>query len=792
MTDPFVRVACSLCVVGMILGTGVGRAEAAGEASIPLPEVTLKAFGTLPPAPPAAPSPAVKEEPATLEKAINRKEVLEALGVTLTDSQKSMLDAHHFLVLPKSATKFKDQVRFEGAEPFNWDEMLGMYDEFSGANDPAYRKPENAHLVTPDVMLHTFHKLVENALEHLEKTEIAQTVDDFVRGLHARLVEEAGKAEGDAKAGLQRLAAQMTVPLVILEVARWETPEPTEVSDEPAPPPPDDGDTMQAAYEALGKHKAGLTEGDWQKAEAELRLIWAADAVKPSPLFAHYSKDTSKVADYTQFRPRSHYAKSSILRAYFRVMMYLGRNAWTFETDEGLRDAALLAWAMAEDKGTAGRLLDPWQRVMEVTQFFAGPSDDIAYPSWRAGIHAALGDGPVSPASLVTPEVLGKLRAALGKLERPKILSDAIMDPEVAQKTKGELLESTLGFRVFGQRFTIDAWLLGQLTAGQEKSSKRLPGCPSAAFLPAVFGDATAKGLVAGLLATESPAFSADEAKSVLGEIDTLGASVAKLTDEHWYRSLDAAWLRVLSRLTGAPGAGYPAYMKSAKFPLRQLGSLLGSYTELKHDTLLYAKQNYAEYGDGQEETEPPPVPRGFVEPNMAFWQEFERLVTFYRTGITTRGLIPAEVEEYSLSSRFLEHVKLCSRLAEKTLKGESPTDEEFESLRVTHLSEFAVPYDPVVYEDEQLRSALIADIHTDMAGGRILYEATAQPHFLLALVGTDGTPRLTVGVVFDHREFTDKVGERLTDEEWKKRVYGTPAGLPKSRIDYSSLLGGN
>ncbi len=56
-------------------------------------------------------------------------------------------------------------------------------------------------------------------------------------------------------------------------------------------------------------------------------------------------------------------------------------------------------------------------------------------------------------------------------------------------------------------------------------------------------------------------------------------------------------------------------------FPIKQLQTFLGSYAELKHDTLLYVKQNFAEKGGGGDENRPP-VPRGFVEPNMAFWQE--------------------------------------------------------------------------------------------------------------------------------------------------------------------------
>lgn len=43
----------------------------------------------------------------------------------------------------------------------------------------------------------------------------------------------------------------------------------------------------------------------------------------------------------------------------------------------------------------------------------------------------------------------------------------------------------------------------------------------------------------------------------------------------------------------------------------KNLESFLGSYTELKHDTVLYSKQMLAEMGGGMEEMDD----RGYVEP---------------------------------------------------------------------------------------------------------------------------------------------------------------------------------
>ena len=75
---------------------------------------------------------------------------------------------------------------------------------------------------------------------------------------------------------------------------------------------------------------------------AELRLIYAARDVTPSPLYGQYAKDEAVKADYTQFTPRSHYVKNSVLRSYFRAMMYLGRNSYLLGKNEGISDALLV------------------------------------------------------------------------------------------------------------------------------------------------------------------------------------------------------------------------------------------------------------------------------------------------------------------------------------------------------------------------------------------------------------------------------------------------------------------
>jgi hypothetical protein len=426
---------------------------------------------------------------------------------------------------------------------------------------------------------------------------------------------------------------------------------------------------------------------------------------------------------------------------------------------------------------------------MEITAFYAGASDDIGYPEWRNFVVKVLGTEKFSPAEAVNPEVLAKIAKQLGELKPPRILSDVIISDSVPQQTKAELLASTKAFRIFGQRFTFDAWILGRLTAGQEKVTVRLPSTPSALFVPAALGDNVAREFAGAFLKQDEPPFSDAEVSAFYGKLDEVAADLKRVQEVEWYTSVGTAWLKLLGTLPHTFGPGYPRYMQGKLFPLKQLQTFLGSYAELKHDTLLYVKQNFAEKGGGGDEN-PPPVPKGFVEPNMAFWQELARLVEYTAAGFKKYGLFSKELEEYGRLNNFKERIDFYTSLAVKELNGTPLSEEEYEKIRSGNLSFLAAPLvEGAILEEKEKRAGLIADIHTDAVKSQILYEATGEPYFILALVGNEGVSRLTVGAAYNYYEFTGPLTRRYTDADWQERVYRTPPHLPQKPFWYKPLI---
>ncbi|MBU4232441.1 MAG: DUF3160 domain-containing protein [Proteobacteria bacterium] len=786
------RTAKLLLMILTFILTAAGQVGPGASADVPvltLPPVTLAAFAELPSLKTLEVTPALKDSATTVDKAANVKGVMKLLGVRLTAGQKKFLNEHKFLMIPKRATRFKGTM----GDGWEWDEMLGMFDEVGGSESVSERKPENARLVTPDVLLHAFHKYFQNSLEYLERFDLAPLLRRFLQQAQANALKYRGQSSGKLAARYEVVAAQLTVPLVILENAQWSKSYEerlkagggyNDLADKP-----DVAESLEGALEGLGKYQKQFSPEVFGRMTQEIKNIYQADGVGVSPLYGQYGKDGEVKTDYTQFTPRSHYAKTSLLRAYFRAMMYLGRNSYLLNNPEAVSDALLVAYLMASPGPDGQPLVKDWQKLMEITAFYAGASDDIGYPEWRNFVVKVLGTEKFSPAEAVNPEVLTKISQQLTELRPPRILSDVIISDSVLQQTKAELLASTKAFRIFGQRFTFDGWILGRLTAGQEKVTVRLPSTPTALFVPAALGDKTAREFAGAFLKQEAPPFSAAEVSGFYGKLDEVAADLKRVQEVEWYSSVGTAWLKLLGTLPQTFGPGYPRYMQGKLFPIKQLQTFLGSYTELKHDTLLYVKQNFAEKGGGGDEGRPP-VPKGFVEPNMAFWQELARLVDYTAAGFKKYGLFNKELEEYGRLSSFKERINFYTSLAVKELSGTPLSEAEYEKLRSGNLSFLAEPLvEGAILEEKEKRSGLIADIHTDAVKGQILYEATGEPYFILALVGNEGVSRLTVGAAFNYYEFTGPLTSRYTDADWQARVYKTPPHLPLKPFWYKPLI---
>ncbi len=715
--------------------------------------------------------PQIQEGPLSLKDAPNVDRLLKAYKIQLKPEQLAFLEKNKFVLTPLAGTGI--------AETNNWDEMLNAFDRVGGEAAIEYRVPENTKLVTPDIVLHAFHKFFAMTQEQLEKAELRASLKQFLEGLLATATDAQKKAPPAASRSYDRIRAQVAVSLTLLEnrgtppAGYFENPEAEQAfyeADQKA-------DSLEQAQRIFKDRTPGLSVDYTEMAAKELALIYAASAVDASPLFGDY--DSTSRTDYTQYAPRSYYAKSSDLRAYFRAMMFLGRNSYHLKGDAGLTDALLLSGLFVRKDASGKRVSDAWQRVMDITALYAGTSDDVTYTEWRTFLKEAAGSESLSPEEALNPATLAKLRQNASKLRLPRILSELAADRKTAAKPLGERLLDSQAFRIFGQRFTYDAWILNRLT-----NETQLPA--TALFVPACLGDQRARSYAQAFV-MKQPGVAPEAGPKILEAMDALAKEIAKEPASGWEGSMSAGWLDVLSTLTRSYGPGFPLYMQAEPFGDKQIQTFLGSYTELKHDTLLYAKPSYAEMGEGAEGPIPPVV-KGFVEPNIHFWSKFSALMHRTRKFIESQDLFREGIVRYRLKE-FSQDTDFYFNVAVKELKGIPVSDDDYETLRTKGLGYMAEPLsgNPEITEDSG-KVALVADIHTDGFRDTVLYEGIGRPYLMLALVGNEKSPRLTLGLVFNHYEFNGKLGKRITDEDWKQQVYAAPPRTPEKNAWYKPL----
>lgn len=519
--------------------------------------------------------------------------------------------------------------------------------------------------------------------------------------------------------------------------------------------------------------------GDVQaEVQAEVDLVRGAGGLAVSPLFGGDE-------DYSQYAPRGYYEGNPDLEAYFRAMMWYGRRNF-LQKDETLdRGALLLTLALAQDP----EALDLWSAVYTVTSFFAGASDDNGYYEYRALLDQAYGGVPRVQDLAENTAAWDVYHELTAELPAPRINSIPVVDVG----TEADHLDEGRGFRLMGQRFSLDESIFTRLTYNRvgenPEGGKRL--LPNGLDVPAAFGSDAALGLLEDMGATAYAGYPE--------HLEALRAEVAEAPAETWLTSLYSQWLLMLRPLTAAHGEGYPPFMQSDAWARKDLQSFLGSYAELKHDTILYAKQMMAEGGGGGLD---PRDDRGYVEPEPELFARLASLVEATIAGLSGYGLL-GEADAQNLGI-LRELAARLEAIARKELVNELPTDEEFELIRsfgvqIEHFWQEVHKND--VAEGEYLTtfefpSAIVADVASD-PNGQVLEVGTGEVSTIYAVVPVDGVLRLASGSVYSYYEFPWPMSDRLTDSAWlrllgmdnmDRETFGTPQVAPVSWTDDFSL----
>lgn len=493
-----------------------------------------------------------------------------------------------------------------------------------------------------------------------------------------------------------------------------------------------------------------------EAASQELALIESASGNEFSPVMNMGEETPVYTEDYSQYIPRSYYTESEELTRYFKAMMWYGRMAFLQANEDETRSALLLNLAL-RDSGA----LEDWQEIYEVTSFFAGVSDDANYNDYIVLMENAYGSDFQLNDLVGDKDGWSKFDASLETLKPAAINSMPLYEWQDRDA-------STAGYRFMGQRYSLDADILQNLVYRDvEKSDDgRQRLLPDALDVPAAMGSDTALDILHSQGDTNYPNYDS--------QMEKVRTKIAEAPDSVWNASLYASWLNTLRPLTEAHGEGWPQYMQNDAWRTKSLVSFLGSWTELKHDTALYTKQVYGEMGGGGI---PEADDRGWVETEPVVFGRLAALTQATSDGLDQMGLLDSNAKDNL--AKLYELNRQLMVIAEKELRNELPTDDEFELIRgfggqLEHFWLEAVDTGgDEFFSPSNQPAALVADVATD-PNGSVLQTATDISN-IYVLVNVDNSPRIAVGTVYTFYQFTQPMSQRMTDQDWWAKLGKVP-----------------
>ncbi len=492
---------------------------------------------------------------------------------------------------------------------------------------------------------------------------------------------------------------------------------------------------------------------------------------------------TPLMEDYSQYIPRGHYTKTPELSQYFQAMMWYGRLTFRFSDPDEVRSALLMT--IATDSGSNSTA---WDAIYTPTSFFVGVSDDTTYPQMQKLVQGVYGDeaSENNLAQIATDaSKFDALNTQAAALQPPQINSVPIFNATI-QPDKSAAIT---GFRFMGQRFTPDADIFQNLIYRNvlANSSGEDRMLPKGLDVPAAMGSTQALSILTSEGDTAYQNYPENMSK--------LQSFFSSLGTNTWTQNMYWGWLYSLQPVIQPATAGYPSFMTNDAWSNEQLQKYLGSYTELKHDTILYSKQSYAELGGGGD------IPvyddRGYVEPYPELYARIAALTQMTNDGLSSRNLVSAQASDALTNLNTLANSLLS--ISEKELNNQALSDSDYDLIRayggqLEHIWDDINQKDMDAADETQSDylhdnpAAIVADIATD-PNGSVLEDATGTPEAIYAIVPVDGKLKIAEGVVYSYYEFAQPISNRLTDKAWQDIVHGESTAPMPSVPEWTKIF---
>lgn len=640
---------------------------------------------------------------------------------SLTADEKFLLDKHGFVVT-------------ERLSGYSFGErMLDIYHK----DLPVF--------VSTDAILHAFHCSYDRILKDVELGIIIDKLKKIISDMHSKFPELEARYSGNEniKQMLMDADVYLTVPGKLLDI------------------------NINNYY------------SENSNSISELLSYIEEEQLKEIPFFS----TVERKIDFSQFKPRGHYTDENYpeLAKYFKGMIWFGKmeiyliapetaeNIPTFEdVQRQIIDAALISELV-----DLANVKNDFDEIEKIISSFVGDQDNVTLSNLNSLIESVeLSNASELLDSLKTIQFQDSLITKSYAFQR--ILSQVLMnDPYTPDSIK-----PASAFMLFGQRFIVDSYVTGNVVFDKikyngEYVTRMLPSTLD--ILYSLGNNASAQ-----LLKPELDKYHYST------NIAALRYLVDSYDDNFWESTIYNSWLNSIRTLNPPEYKNdLPAFMQTAAWWQQKMNTQLASWTELRHDNLLYAKQSYT---GGIPACS---YPYSYVEPIPAF---FEAMKVASNNFIDKINNLPFYDEAYKNElnghfNYFHEIMDTLKQIAQKELNGNLLTEHEKNFLKsmlteqnLACVTLFSGWYPSLFYSSDRFAEEsfkmdfLVADYHTaptDKEGnivGWVAHSGTGPIDMIIVNANLpNGESVSFVGPVMSYYEYTTNNFMRLTDEEWKE-----------------------
>jgi hypothetical protein len=331
-------------------------------------------------------------------------------------------------------------------------------------------------------------------------------------------------------------------------------------------------------------------------------------------------------------------------------------------------------------------------------------------------------------------------------------------------------------FLLFGQRFVIDSYITSSVVYDRVKTCRLLPSLLDVLF-------ALGNSASAQLLTEELNQYQYSTNLAALRYL------IDSYDDSFWSANFYSNWLDMIKKLNPPEDRStLPEFMSTAAYWQEKMNTQLASWTELRHDNLLYAKQSYTVATTCS-------YPYSYVEPFPEFYQS---LMNFAQTAQNRIHILNND-QTYSLQFiadyfATLQNISDTLRIISTKELSNQPLEEN-EILFLKHMitlnsdgmcgsPPYLGWYPSLFYIDNFSQNKiftesdyLVADMHTvptDCFGtplGWVKHVGTGSVNLgVFVAPWSDGVKTAYIGPVMSYYEYTTNNFLRLTDEEWNNQ----------------------